>query len=156
MLPDGFRFGVSDSGYQAEGSYNGGEPANNWAAWEASGRAVPTGAATVDPLPRALRRRLRSRLRRRTSVEWTRVEPRPSAVDHEAIEHYGAPSCGPPATGASNRSWRCTTSPTGVARPGLLAAPRHLRRFANWAELIVPHLAPYRDGGSRSTRSTPR
>ena len=45
-LPEDFLFGVATAGFQVEGGYNGpGEPANNWARWEAGGRIEPSGNA---------------------------------------------------------------------------------------------------------------
>ena len=45
-LPEGFLFGVATAGFQIEGGFNGpGEPANNWARWEAGGRIEPSGNA---------------------------------------------------------------------------------------------------------------
>ena len=42
-----FLWGVSTSGYQSEGGFNGdGEPQNNWAAAERDGRAQRTGSAS--------------------------------------------------------------------------------------------------------------
>ena len=149
VLPDGFRFGVSDSGYQAEGGYNGpGEPANNWASWEASGRATPTGAANElwTRYPEHLDAASEAGCDAyRTSVEWTRVEPRPGAVDHEAIEHYGTIL-----RAARNRGIEPVVALHHFTHPAWLGPDFWLRpdapqRFANWAELIVPHLAPYCD-----------
>ncbi len=149
VLPDGFRFGVSDSGYQAEGGYNGpGEPANNWAAWEASGRAERTGAAnelwTRYPEHFDAAREAGCDAYR-TSVEWTRVEPRPGEVDHEAIERYVTIL-----QAARNRGIEPVVALHHFTHPAWLGPDFWLRpdapqRFADWAEVIVPHLAPYCD-----------
>ncbi|MEZ5134542.1 MAG: family 1 glycosylhydrolase [Acidimicrobiales bacterium] len=81
----------------------------------------------------------------RTSVEWTRVEPRPGAVDHEAIEHYGTIL-----RAARNRGIEPVVALHHFTHPAWLGTdfwlrPDAPRRFADWAELIVPHLAPYCD-----------
>lgn len=92
LLPDDFIFGVATAGFQIEGGYNGpGEPANNWAEWEALGRVEPSGIAIdfwnryeeyleltksigVDSL--------------RISVEWARCEPKQNEFDQQAINKY--------------------------------------------------------------------
>jgi len=91
-LPDGFRFGVSTAGFQVEGGFNGpGEPANNWASWERTGRVEPSGIALDfwrEPerhLDRAVAAGCDAY---RLSVEWARCEPSPGDVDGEALGHY--------------------------------------------------------------------
>jgi beta-glucosidase len=94
-----FLIGVATSGYQSEGGYNQpGQPANNWAACERSGRVATTGAA-VDFWNRY---EDDYRLARgiglnafRLSVEWSRVQPSDSLDerrapdwDLEAIDGY--------------------------------------------------------------------
>ncbi len=94
LLPEGFLFGVATAGFQIEGGYNGpGQPANNWAAWERSGRADPSGGA-LD-----FWNRYEEQLDRvaglgcdsfRLSVEWARVVPGEDEVDEAALARYRA------------------------------------------------------------------
>jgi len=77
--PRDFLIGVASSGYQCEGGFNGpGQPHNNWARHEASGRAAPSGRATD------FWNRYRSDFELcrgmglnafRLSIEWARVQP---------------------------------------------------------------------------------
>ena len=94
-----FLAGVATSGYQCEGGFNGdGQPKNNWAAHERSGRVARTGAATDF----WNRYREDFELCRgmglnafRLSVEWARVQPGDSpaagpapSFDLAAIDAY--------------------------------------------------------------------
>jgi beta-glucosidase len=92
LLGDGFLAGVATSGYQIEGGYNGvGEPHNNWAPWEDSGRAARSGLACdfwrhpEEALDRAAALGCNAF---RLSVEWARLEPAPAAFDERALERY--------------------------------------------------------------------
>jgi beta-glucosidase len=92
-LPPGFLFGVATAGFQIEGGMNGpDEPANNWVTWERCGRVEPSGAALdfwnrfEDHLDRVAALGCDSF---RLSVEWARVEPDESVVDHHALARYG-------------------------------------------------------------------
>ena len=146
-LPDGFLFGVATAGFQVEGGYNGpGEPANNWARWEAGGRIEPSGNACdfwlhpeealdraagdgVRRLP-ALGRVGPARARRRASFDDDRPGPLRRA------------SSTPATTGGSSRSSPCTTSPTrrGWARSSGCDADSP-ERFAAHVARVVPALA---------------
>ncbi|MGA2837512.1 MAG: family 1 glycosylhydrolase [Acidimicrobiales bacterium] len=91
-LPDGFVFGVATAGFQIEGGYNGpGEPANNWARWEAGGRIEPSGNACdfwlhpEEALDRAAGIGCDAF---RLSVEWTRLEPEEGRFDDSALDRY--------------------------------------------------------------------
>ncbi len=91
-LPPGFTFGIATSGFQIEGGYNGpGEPANNWAAWEAAGRVEPSGIALdfwnrfEEQVPLA---RATGADSLRLSVEWTRCEPGEGQLDDDAFARY--------------------------------------------------------------------
>ncbi len=100
-MKEGFLWGVSSSGYQCEGGYNGtGQPHNNWAEAEASGRVATTGSAT-DFWHRhagdfALCRNMGLNAFR-LSIEWARVQPSatsevadtPPPFDEDALAHYG-------------------------------------------------------------------
>ena len=93
LLPDDFLFGVATAGFQIEGGYNGpGEPTNNWAAWEREGRVERSGAANsfwdrhLEQIDLAASVGLTSF---RLSVEWSRVEPHPGAIDAGALAAYG-------------------------------------------------------------------
>lgn len=102
---DGFRFGenfvwgVGNSAYQAEGGINGpGEPLNNWAPWEASGKAERTGGAArfYDRYGDDFGNTSKMGLSHfRMSLEWARVQPSFAMgervvpeFDREVIEHY--------------------------------------------------------------------
>ncbi len=95
-----FLWGVSTSGYQSEGGYNGaGEPQNNWAAAERSGRVETTGRAAEfwsryeEDFDRARAMGLNAF---RLGLEWPRIQPSTSmtrldqapAFDFEAIDAY--------------------------------------------------------------------
>ncbi len=74
-----FLWGASSSGYQCEGGYNGpGQPRNNWAAAEESGRIATSGQATdfwhryEEDFARARSIGLTAF---RLSIEWARVQP---------------------------------------------------------------------------------
>jgi len=98
LAPD-FLIGVATSGYQCEGGFNGpGQPRNNWAAHEQSGKVARTGAATDFwnryredfELCRGLGLNAF-----RLSIEWARVQPGDSLVagaapdfDEAAIDAY--------------------------------------------------------------------
>ena len=91
-LPDGFLFGVATAGFQVEGGYNGpGEPANNWARWEAGGRIEPSGNACdfwlhpEEALDRAAGMGCDAF---RLSVEWARLEPEEGRFDPDALARY--------------------------------------------------------------------
>ena len=92
MLGDGFAVGVATAGYQIEGGYNGsGEPANNWSAWERSGRVERSGAACdfwsrpEEALDRAAAIGCNAF---RLSVEWARLEPEAGRFDDAALARY--------------------------------------------------------------------
>ena len=93
-LPDGFVFGVATAGFQVEGGYNGpGEPANNWARWEAGGRIEPSGNACdfwlhpEEALDRAAAMGCEAF---RLSVEWARLEPDGGRLRRGALDRYAA------------------------------------------------------------------
>jgi len=93
-LPEGFVFGVATAGFQVEGGFNGpGEPANNWARWEAGGRIEPSGNACdfwlhpEEALDRAADLGCDAF---RLSVEWARLEPEEGRFDPDALARYGA------------------------------------------------------------------
>jgi beta-glucosidase len=92
LLGDGFVIGVATSGYQVEGGYNGdGEPANNWADWERTGRVPRSGIACdfwqhpEEALDRAAAIGCNAF---RLSVEWARLEPDSGRLDQAALERY--------------------------------------------------------------------
>jgi beta-glucosidase/6-phospho-beta-glucosidase/beta-galactosidase len=83
---------LATAGFQVEGGFNGpGEPANNWSAWERSGRVEPSGIALdfwneyEHHLDRAAATGCDAF---RMSVEWARCEPAPGEIDAEALAHY--------------------------------------------------------------------
>jgi beta-glucosidase len=92
LLGEGFAIGVATAGYQVEGGYNGdGEPENNWANWERTGRVERSGIACdfwahpEEALDRAAAIGCNAF---RLSVEWTRLEPVQGDFDQAAMERY--------------------------------------------------------------------
>ncbi len=87
-----FLVGVATSGYQVEGGYNGdGEPANNWLAWERSGRVERSGSACdfwAHPEEVLDRARAIGCNAFRLSVEWARLEPGDGQFDGAALDRY--------------------------------------------------------------------
>lgn len=146
-LPAGFTFGVSDSGFQSEGGYNGpGQPANNWAAWERSGKAEPAGIANqfwdryAEHFARAAGLGCDAY---RLGVEWTRCVPAPDTLDLAAIERYVDIL-----RAATDAGLEPVVALHHFTHPEWLGSDLWLRpdapeRFAEWAELIVPFLAPH-------------
>lgn len=146
-LPPGFLFGVSDSGFQSEGGYNGpGQPENNWAAWERSGRAEPAGIANQfwtrhdEHFDRAAATGCNAF---RLGVEWTRCVPEAGRIDHAAVAHYVDIL-----RAAHDRGLEPVVALHHFTHPAWLGPDFWLRddapdRFVAWAELIVPHLAPH-------------
>jgi beta-glucosidase/6-phospho-beta-glucosidase/beta-galactosidase len=94
---------VATSGFQVEGGYTGpGEPANNWAAWERSGRVERSGAAnTFWTRPELLLDAAATTGLNafRLSLEWARLEPRPGEWDGRAAEGYASILAGSRARG---------------------------------------------------------
>ncbi len=98
-LPPDFRFGVAASGFQTEGGFNGpGEPRNEWADWELSGRVEPSGPAVrfwEDPDTHIELVRGMGLDSFRISIEWARVFPSrapgmhgPPEPDETAVRRY--------------------------------------------------------------------
>jgi len=98
-LPEGFLFGISNSGYQAEGGFNGeGEPKNNWFYWERSGGREISGASVrfwerpEEHIELAASLGLNAF---RMGIEWARLQPTyetrpasPPAWDIDALDRY--------------------------------------------------------------------
>lgn len=145
-LPEGFRFGVATAGFQVEGGFNGpGEPENNWAAWERSGRVEVSGIACdfwnryEEHLDRA---RAAGCDAFRLSVEWARVEPREGEIDDTALDRYRAilAAC-------DERGMRPLVTLHHFTHPAWLGEDFWLRaeapeRFAAWAALVAGRLGP--------------
>lgn len=92
LVPPGALFGATVAGYRCEGGFNApGEPANQWWAWERSGRAVPSGTGG-DFWPRpgeALDRAAEAGCEvLAVPVEWARVERAPGCVDPAVLDRY--------------------------------------------------------------------
>jgi beta-glucosidase len=91
-LGKGFAIGVATAGFQVEGGYNGpGQPSNNWAAWERSGRAQRSGAACdfwAHPEEALDRAAAIGCTTFRLSVEWARLEPEAGRFDDAALARY--------------------------------------------------------------------
>lgn len=98
-LPEGFLFGISNSGYQSEGGFNGeGEPGNNWFYWERSGGREVSGASVrfwerpEEHIELAASLGLNAF---RMGIEWARIQPTcearpapPPAWDTSALDRY--------------------------------------------------------------------
>jgi len=98
-LSSPFLWGVSISGYQHEGGYNGPQqPHNNWAVWEQQGRVATTGSAAdfwhryEADFKRCRQMGLNAF---RLSIEWARVQPStqpgptsPPPIDAQALQDY--------------------------------------------------------------------
>lgn len=87
-FPRGFMWGVATAGYQCEG----GNPDNNWKAWEQAGKLEQPRKNAVDfwnryPEDMDLARGMGLNAFR-FSLEWSRIEPRPGEFDQAAIDHY--------------------------------------------------------------------
>ncbi len=100
-LPEGFLFGCANAAYQVEGGINGtGQPLNNWAELERSGRVEPSAEAIRwwTDYPRQVEMAAGMGLNAlRIGIEWARVQPSTSATstaagtpdfDLAAIEAY--------------------------------------------------------------------
>jgi beta-glucosidase/6-phospho-beta-glucosidase/beta-galactosidase len=144
-LPAGFRFGVATSAFQTEGGLNGpGEPANDWAEWERSGRVEPSGTALSfwgryeDHLDRAVAAGCDAF---RLSVEWARCEPAEGELDESAFDRYRAilDAC-------HDRGLRPTVCLHHFTHPHWLGRDFWLgldspERFAAWVAVAVDRLA---------------
>lgn len=145
-LPATFRFGVATAGFQIEGGYNGpAQPANNWAAWEASGRVERSGVALdfwrdwEHQLDRAVAAGCDAF---RLSVEWARCEPVEGDVDDTALDHYDAILAG-----CRERGLEPLVTLHHFTHPAWLGEEFWLRpdapeRFAAWVEVAVDRLGP--------------
>jgi len=94
--PPDFLWGTATAAYQVEGGFNQpqpGSPRNNWATWEAEGRAERTGRGCrfwetwPDDLDRAAAMGLNAF---RFSLAWARLEPSDGAWDDDALARYAA------------------------------------------------------------------
>ena len=146
VLPEGFLFGVATAGFQVEGGFNGpGEPANNWLAWEQIGRVEPSGDAVgfwarpEEALDRAVALGCDSF---RLGVEWARVMPDGNQVDQVALDRYVSIVEGCVARGmAPLVTLHHFTHPEWLGEDFWLR-PDAPARFAEWARIVVPALAP--------------
>ncbi len=147
LLPPSFLLGVSDSGYQTEGGFNGpGQPRNNWANWELEGRAPVSGLANnfwndyqfhFDHVVKAGCNGYRM------SIEWARCETSDGTFDQDAIDHYVRIL-----RAARERGIEPVVTLSHFTHPGWLGEEFWLEstsadRFRRWAKRIVPEIAPY-------------
>src|SRR5688572_12363988 len=139
-----FRFGVATAGFQVEGGYNRpGQPANNWAAWEQSGRVEPSGTALRfwDDYEQQLDRVASLGCDAfRLSVEWARCEPAPGEIDGDAFDRYAAilDAC-------AERGLEPVVTLHHFTHPQWLGAdlwlgPQSPERFAEWVATAVDRL----------------
>jgi beta-glucosidase len=138
---------VATAGFQIEGGYNGpGEPVNNWAEWEASGRAERSGVACdfwAHPEEALDRAAAIGCTTFRLSVEWARLEPGPGRFDDAALARYVEilEMC------AARRLQPMVTL-HHFTHPAWLGEEYWLRpgspdRFARHVQRVLPTLAPY-------------
>jgi beta-glucosidase len=88
-IGDDFRWGTAAPNVHAEGA----APASTWARWEDQGRAPRSGEGNgfATNFERDWAMLAEHGLRaHRLGVEWARIEPRPGAVDGNAVEHLAA------------------------------------------------------------------
>lgn len=145
-LPPSFRFGVATAGFQIEGGYNGpGQPANNWAEWERSGRVERSGIALdfwrdwEHVLDRAVKVGCDSF---RMSVEWARCEPADGEIDEDAFATYGAILDGCAARGLTPLvTLHHFTHPAWLGQEFWLR-PDAPERFVAWVKVAVDRLHP--------------
>ncbi len=86
-FPENFIWGTAASSTQTEGA----APASNWAVWERSGKAPPSGEGSGFAKRFAEDFSLLASLgldHHRLSLEWARIEPQPGIRDRGAIDHY--------------------------------------------------------------------
>jgi len=146
LVPPGFLLGVATAGFQVEGGFNGpGQPANNWLAWEQTGRVTPSGDAVgfwdrpEEALDRAAALGCDSF---RLSVEWARVMPDCGVVDPDALARYRSivDAC-------LDRGLAPLVTLHHFTHPAWLGEDLWLRpdapaRFAAYARLVAAELAP--------------
>ena len=145
-LADGFLFGVATAGFQIEGGFNGpGQPANNWLAWEQTGRVTPSGDAVdfwrrpEEALDRAAALGCDSF---RLGVEWARVQPDGTGVDQVALDRYVAITEACVERGLTPLvTLHHFTHPQWLGED-LWLRPDAVARFEAWARVVVPALAP--------------
>lgn len=144
-FPEGFSFGVATAGFQIEGGYNGpGEPANNWARFEAGGRIEPSGNACgfwAEPEQALDRAASLGCDTFRLSVEWTRLEPEEGLFDDQALAGYQGIL-----DGCRQRGMEPMVSLHHFTHPSWLGEEFWLDgdapdRFAAHVSRLVPHLA---------------
>jgi beta-glucosidase/6-phospho-beta-glucosidase/beta-galactosidase len=147
LLGEGFTIGVATAGYQIEGGYNGdGEPANNWYAWERSGRVERSGVACdfwahpEEALDRAASIGCNAF---RLSIEWPRLEPESGRFDDAALARYVEilEMC-------AARGLEPVVTLHHFTHPSWLGEEFWLRpgspdRFARHVERVLPQLAPH-------------
>jgi beta-glucosidase/6-phospho-beta-glucosidase/beta-galactosidase len=147
LFPEHFQFGVATAGFQVEGGFNGpGEPANNWLAWEQTGRVEPSGDAVgfwarpEEALDRAADLGCDSF---RLGVEWARVVPDGRRVDRGALARYVSIVAACVERGlAPLVTLHHFTHPDWLGQD-LWLRPDAPARFAAWARIVVPELAPF-------------
>ena len=141
LLPDPFTFGVATAGFQIEGGYNGpGEPTNNWAPWEQSGRVEPSGVAVSfwDDYEAHLDRAAAIGLDSfRLSIEWARCFPEEGVVDDAAVARYHQIFAA-----IANRGMTSLVTLHHFTHPGWLPVefwtlPEAPQRFVEWVRFAV-------------------
>ena len=88
IFPEGFLWGSATAAHQVEGNNDN----NDWWTAEQAGRVPFKSGLACDHYNRydsdfALLQQL-GQTTHRLSLEWSRIEPRPGELDHEALDHY--------------------------------------------------------------------
>ncbi len=135
-----FLWGVATSSHQIEG-----HTLNDWSVWEQAGNTPEPSGAACDHWRRwrddfELFRRLEINSYR-FSLEWSRIQPEPGAIDETALEQYRAML----ATLHASRivpvvTLHHFTLPIWVSRLGGFASPKIVDLYAEYVSLVMRRL----------------
>ncbi|HTX62870.1 MAG TPA: family 1 glycosylhydrolase [Acidimicrobiales bacterium] len=140
-------FGVSAAGFRLEGGFNGpGEPANQWGAWERTGKVPSAGLASpgvwaapdrVLDLAASLGAEALA-----LGVEWARVEPGPGRRDAAAVARYASILASAADRGLTPLAVLCDVATPGWLGEEFWLTPGSPDRFADHAAWLVEGLGP--------------
>lgn len=146
QMPEGFLWGAGYAGHQVEGDNVN---SMSWyreirEEYEAvSGKACNSYELWQTDIDLAVQAGLRAF---RTSVEWSRIEPREGVFDEAAAEHYVALFAG-----LKEKGIQVFATLVHIAHPQWFEEKGHfttldnLKYFERYLEFIVPKIAPYVD-----------